>query len=81
MYNSDGLVDINIILSNFDEEYRGQVAKILMYDRNTHDKKRAAEQALTIIRQERNLKDQEKLFEAGDLKSLDALLRQRKKNG
>ncbi len=81
MYNSDGLVDINIILSNFDEEYRGQVAKILMDDRNTHDKKRAAEQALSIIRQERNLKDQEKLFEAGDLKSLDALLRQRKKNG
>lgn len=78
-YNSDGTVDVNILLSGFDETERGRVAGILLDDRNTHDKKKAAEQSIDIIRQELNLKDQEKLYKSGDLKSLDALIRQRKK--
>ena len=80
IYISDGTVDVNMLLSDFDEAERGRVAGILLDDRNTHDKKKAAEQSINIISQELNLKDQEKLYESGDLKSLDALIRQRKKN-
>ena len=80
IYKSGGTVDLNMLLSDFDEAERGRVAGILLDDRNTHDKKKAAEQSIDIISQELNLKNQEKLYESGDLKTLDALIRKRKKN-
>ena len=79
LYALDGLIDINKLLSQFDDSERGRVSKILLDDKNTHDKKRAALQAFGIIKQEQNLLKQENLLEEGDLKALDILIRQRKK--
>lgn len=78
MYSNDDNVDINKLLLMFDDNERGRVSKILLEDRNTTDKRKAAAQAFDIIDKEIMLKDEEKLFESGDLKKLDAMLRQRK---
>lgn len=80
MYSNDNVVDINRLLSLFEDNDLGKVSAILLEDRNTHDKKKAAEQAINIIRDEVNLKNQQELLASGDLKALDLLIKQNKKN-
>ena len=77
MYETDGAVDINRILTLFDESERGMVAKILSDDKNTSDKKKAAEFPLEVIMGNQNLKQQKEMLDNSDLKKLDALIRQR----
>ena len=77
MYETDGAVDINRILTLFDESERGMDAKILSDDKNTSDKKKAAEFPLEVIMGNQNLKQQKEMLDNSDLKKLDALIRQR----
>lgn len=77
MYDADGAVDINRILTLFDESERGRVAKILLDDKNTADKKKAALFPLEVIMGNRNLKQQQEMLDNQDLKKLDELLKKR----
>ncbi len=74
-YEKNDILDINNVLSVFDDSERGEVAKILLDDKNIQDKKKASVQPLEIILGNINRQEQQTMLESGDLKSLDALLK------
>ncbi len=74
-YEDSGLVDINVIFDAFGDENRGRIAKILLDDKNTMDKKKAAEMPLKTLLGEADMASQQELLEKGDLEALDKLLK------
>lgn len=83
MYEADGMIDINRVLSGFEEKDRGRVSKIILEDKNTSDKKLAAQRPLKVITDNKNLRRQKELMDGDniDLAKLDALLREKKMKG
>ncbi len=75
MYDEFGQIDVNKVLSMFDDETRGRVAKIIINDKNVQDIKKACIQPLKIILDGYGKTVQEEMLERGDLKSLDELLK------
>lgn len=74
MYDADGAVDLGRLLQVFDDEERRTVSGILLDDKNTQDKKAAAEQPLKIILGDRNLREQDKLLAEGNLDEVYRLM-------
>ncbi len=73
-YENSSFVDINSIFDAFEDESRGRVAKILLDDKNTTDKKKACEMPLKTLLGEVNMASQQELLEKGDLEAVDKFL-------
>ena len=61
----------------FDDKKRGRIAKILLDDKNTKDKKKACIQPIKTIIGEMDKIKEEEMFESGDLAALDKLLKEK----
>ena len=68
------------VLSEFSSEEMPEAAKILSDDKNVDDKKRAAKEALEIVKQTQNRKAEQVLAENGDIDSLKEIINQLKKD-
>ncbi len=77
MYEKENEIDINKLISDFDEEKRSEVAKILMSDKNVSDKKKASVLPIEIIISQKDKKSQERLLSDGDLARLDRMLKEK----
>ena len=76
-YEKNDIVNINEILELFDDKKRGRIAKILLDDKNTKDKKKACIQPIKTIIGEMDKIKEEEMFESGDLAALDKLLKEK----
>lgn len=74
-YENNDILDINRVLSVFEDTERGEIAKILLDDKNIEDKKKASMQPLKIILENLNRQEQQTMLESGDLRRLDELLK------
>ena len=74
-YEDIGSVDVNAIFDEFEEENRGRIAKILLDDKNTRDKKKACEMPIKTLMGEVDMASQQELLDKGDLEALDKLLK------
>lgn len=68
------------VLAECSPEEVPEAAKILSDDRNVDDKKKAAKEALEIIKQIQNRKTEKVLAESGDIDSLKEIINQLKKD-
>lgn len=75
MFNKFGSADVTRILDSFDENDRGNVAKILLNDKNVMIASKACLQPLQIIIEANNRIRQEEMLKSGDLETLDNLLK------
>ncbi len=78
-YGDKGSVDLNVIFDAFGDENRGRVAKILLDDKNTRDKKKACEMPLNTLLGEMDIASQQELLDKGDLAALDKFLKDKHK--
>lgn len=76
-YENNDVVNINEILEMFEPEKRGRIAKILLDDKNTRDKKKACVQPIKTIMGEMDKIKEEEMMENGDLAALDKLLKEK----
>lgn len=76
-YENNDVVNINEILEMFEPEKRGRIAKILLDDKNTRDKKKACIQPIKTIMGEVDKIREEEMMESGDLAALDKLLKEK----
>lgn len=76
-YEKNDIVNINEILELFDDKKRGRIAKILLDDKNTKDKKKACIQPIKTIIGEMDKIKEEEMIESGDLAALDKLLKEK----
>ncbi len=72
-----GGIDINALLTRFPPEEVGRVSSILMDDKKTEDKKKAAERPLQLLLEAKQRGKESALLESGDLDELDRLLKQK----
>lgn len=79
-YEANDILDINRVLSFFDDRQRGEVSKILLDDKNIQDKEKACGQALEIIFENINRQQQQTMLDSGNLKQLDELLKKSAKH-
>ena len=75
MFDSFGSADVNRILESFDENDRGNVAKILLDDKNVMVTSKACLQPLEILIEANDRLHQEEMLKSGDLEALDNLLK------
>lgn len=80
---TDGRIDVNTVLGQFEEQDIGAVAAILLDDKNTENKKKAAQQPLEILLDAKRRKQEAELLNQGDLSRLDEMLKQKnmRRNG
>ena len=85
MYEETGQADVNMILESFDEEERGNIARLLLDDKNVFDKKRACILPIETILDTQQRLAQNQMLESGDLQKLNEMLKKsakaKKNNG
>lgn len=74
-FADNGIGDVNELLEMFPREKIGEVAAILLDDKNTVHSEKAYEQPLKILIEAKSRKKEKELLEQGNLEELDKLLR------
>ena len=80
MYQETGQADVNMILESFDEGERGNIARLLLDDKNVFDKKRACILPIETILDTQQRLAQNQMLESGDLQKLNELLKKSAKS-
>ncbi|MBQ2613761.1 MAG: DNA primase [Clostridia bacterium] len=79
LFQEDSNVEIQALIQEFPQEETGAVVAILLDDKNTEDKKKAAEQPLSTLLDAKRQQRAEALLEQGDLDALDQMLKDKRR--